>query len=170
MIDLQKLTVKIKESEGLEDLKHLLNGKRLFIDDDIQNKFNYIKVNGRIECGIAYYGYGIKPSVSIENEQSLWIGFGRRSIVIDPYNDNIILDKGLPSIFYEILSDAKQEYICVICELDLYCFHHHQILWQIGFRDIICGSEIIDDDKIEITCYDGEDYLYELNTGRIMDR
>ena len=31
---------------------------------------------------MAYCGYGITLSVNIENEHSLWIGFGRRSVVI----------------------------------------------------------------------------------------
>ena len=165
-ISLQKLTVEIKESEDLESLKHILNSKRLFIDDEIQNKYNYIEINGKIECGMAYYEYGIKPSVSIENVRILWIGFGKKIVAIDLYNGNIILEKELSSIFYELLLDTDQNYLCVICELNLYCFHHHQILWEIGFRDIICGFKIINNNKIEIVCNDGEEYLFELNTGQ----
>ena len=169
VVSLQKITVEIEESENLEKLKHLLIGKRLFIDDEAQNKYNYIKINDKIEFGIAYYGCGIKPSVCIQNVHILWIGFGKKIVAIDLYNGNIILEKTLSSIFYELLPDTDPNYLCVICELDLYCFHHHKILWEIGFRDIICDFKLIDNDKIEIACDNGEEYLFELNTGKIIN-
>ena len=37
-INLRGLEVEIKKSEDLDKLKYLWDGKRLFIDDDIQNK------------------------------------------------------------------------------------------------------------------------------------
>ena len=99
---MQKITVEIKENE---DLNHLLNSKKLFIDDEIQNKYNYIEINGKIVCGMVYYGYGIKPSASIENVPVLWIGFGKKIVAIDLYNGNIILEKNYPQYsmnYYQI--------------------------------------------------------------------
>lgn len=79
---------------------------------------------------------------------------------------NVILEKELSSIFFGLLSDKDKNYFCAVCELNLYCFHCHQMLWEIGFRDIVCEFKIIDN-RIKIACDDGNEYLFELSTGQI---
>lgn len=58
-------------------------------------------INGKIECGIAYYGYGIEPSITIDNVRTLWIGFGRKSEAIDLYDSNTTLKKDYLQYFMD---------------------------------------------------------------------
>lgn len=41
---------------------------------------------------------------------------------IDLYQERVVINKKLQSVFYEIVHDSTREYICIVCELELYCY------------------------------------------------
>lgn len=164
-----KPKIDIKETKSILDLKRILGNKQLFVSDETQNKYGYIEIDNEIRCGIAYYDYGIKPCLIMEDEQVLWVAFGKKLVIIDIQNKKTILEKTLSSVFFEMISDTFEKYICIVCELDLYCVHLHKIVWKMGFRDIICNFEIINDSRIKVECNDGEEYSFTLNKGKFIN-
>lgn len=119
--------------------------------------------------GIAYYDYGITPAFLYSQDYTyLYLGFGKKLICIDLSENTIIENENLPSVFYEFICNCKKNYVCVICELDLYCYWKNKFLWKIGFKDVVSDYGIVDNSKILIECEDGMEYLFFLKDGRLI--
>lgn len=129
-----------------------------------------IQYNDAHRIGIAYYDYGITPAFLYSQDyRYLYLGFGKKLISIDLNENEIIENENLQSVFYEFIYDSKKNYVCVICELDLYCYFGNKCLWKIGFKDIIGDYGIVDDSKISIECDDGMEYLFSLEDGGVIE-
>lgn len=164
---MNKQLIFLKDVESLLFLENKLCDKPLITSDDRQNKFYYVEANNKVICGITYYNYGIRPSFVMENNnRNLWIGFGKKVFCIDIFSLEIKLEEELVSIFYEVISDSVKKYICVICELDIYCFTSYKNIWKVGFKDIINEFEIDNDKKIKVRC-NTDEFLVMLANGKV---
>ena len=133
-----------------------------------ERQIAFSRMQEEIVCGISYCNYGVPPQIVIDKADRIWIGFGEKLTILDEKTRDIVLEKQLFSVLYEIVSDKSQKYMCVFCELDVYCFYEGRLIWEYGFPDIVCGFQIADDQIAEIKYgTDGEkEVRYYLHNGR----
>lgn len=159
-----------KKIDSLGELKSQVNKEQLIICDDMQNAFFIINFDNARKLGVAYYDYGVDPDFQCSADGALlYLGFGKKFLCIDTYENKILVNDNLQSVFYELCYDANKNYICVICELDVYCYCAERQKWKMGFRDIIVDYNIIDNVKISILCDDGVEYILFLKDGKIAE-
>lgn len=159
----------IKKIDSLSELESRVSKEQLIFCDDMQNAFIIINFNNVLELGIAYYDYGIALDYQCSEDNTiLYLGVGKNFLCVDIYASKILVNDSLQSVFYELCYDSNKKYICVICELDLYCYCAEKRAWKMGFRNIIADYNIIDDTKILILCDNGEEYIFFLENGRIV--
>lgn len=167
---MKQYNIQFDKIESLDELEGQIDKECIIVCDDIQNTFMTILYDDVHRIGIAYYDYGIKPAYLYSHDYTyLYLGFGKKIICIDLNVNAIIESNNTLSIFYEFIQDAKKNYICAICELDLYCYWENKILWKIGFKDVVDDYKIIDDSKISIECDDGMVYLFSLKNGELIE-
>lgn len=166
---MEPYNVQFEKKESLYELESQVNKESLILCDDIQNNFMIVEYDDAHRIGIAYYDYGITPAFFYSQDYTyLYLGVGKKLISIDLIENKIIENENLQSLFYEFICDSKKNYVCVICELDLYCYLGNKLSWKIGFKDIVCDYSIVDDSKISIKCDDGMEYLFSLKDGTVM--
>lgn len=167
---MEQVDINIKKIESLGELESQVNKEQLILCDDMQNTFCIINFNNAKKLGIAYYDYGVAPDFQYSADGTLlYLGFGKKFLCIDIYENKILINDNLQSVFYELRYDSNKNYICVICELDVYCYCAEKLKWKIGFRDIIVDCNIIDDTKISLLCDDGEEYIFFFKDGNIVE-
>ena len=165
-----KVDIYIEKIDSFGELESLLDKEQLILCDDMQNKFFIVNFDNVRKLGVAYYDYGVAPDFQCSGDSSLfYLGFGENFLCIDIYEDRILVNDKLQSVFYELCYDSNKNYICVICELDVYCYCAEKLKWKMGFRDIIIDYKIIDDTKISILCNDGVEYIFFLKDGNIVE-
>ncbi len=156
--------------KNLDELKSQIDKDQLIICDDIQNAFYIINFNNKQKLGVAYYDYGVALDLQYSGDGTLlYLGFGKKLLCIDTHQYKILVNEDLQSVFYELHYDTNRNYICVICELDVYCYNAGRQRWKMGFRDIIVEYKIIDDAKISILCNDDVEYTFLLKDGKIVE-
>lgn len=167
---MEQVDIHIKKIDSLGELESQIDKEQLILCDDMQNSFFIINYDNVRKLGVAYYDYGVAPDFQYSGDDSLlYSGFGKNFLCIDIYEDKILVNDNLPSVFYELCYDSNKYYICVICELDVYCYCAGKQIWEMGFRDIIVDYNIIDDAKISILCEDGVEYIFFLKDGKIVE-
>lgn len=158
-----------EKKESLCELESQVDKEQLILCDDIQNTYLVIKYNDLQKMGVAYYDYGISPDFLYSQDgKFLYLGFGKKFMCIDMCGNRILNNDNLQSVFYEFIYDFSENYICVICELDVYCYCGNTQKWKMGFKDIVNDYSIIDDTKILVVCDDGTEYLFSLEDGKIL--
>ena len=158
----------IKKIESLCELESQIDKEQLILCDDMQNTFFVINLDDTQKVGIGYYDYGVPPGFQYsQNGELLYVGVGRNLLCINIYQSKVLFNEDLQSVFYELLYDWKKNYICVICELDVYCYCLQKQKWKMGFRSIINEYSIIDN-NVFILCDDGIEYLFTLEEGKLV--
>lgn len=164
------MKIKIKEFENFYYLKECVCEEKLIVCNDMQNHFFAIYLDGKIMLGIAYYHYGIDPQLLCSKDGDfLYVGFGMNFLGIDLYQERVVINEKLQSVFYEIVYDSTKEHICIVCELDLYCYFLGKIKWSMGFRDIVTKYWLVNDKNICILCDDGLKYAFSLESGKFVE-
>lgn len=167
---MEQYILQYSKMDNFDALEGKIDKENIVLCDDIQNTFIVIAYDDVHRIGIAYYNYGIKPAYMYSEDcKYLYLGFGKKMICIDLNKNRITERESLSSIFYELISDSRRNYVCVVCELDLYCYQGNTNLWKIGFKDVIEEYQMVDDSKISIKCSDGTDYLFQLKNGELIE-
>lgn len=164
---MEQVDIHLIKLDGLCELESQVNKEQLILCDDMQNTFFVVNFDNVRKWGVAYYDYGVAPDFQCSRDDALfYLGFGKKFLCIDIYKNKVLINDNLQSVFYELCYDSKRNYICAICELDVYCYFVEKQKWKMGFRDIIVGYSIIDDAKISILCDDGAEYILFLEDGK----
>lgn len=167
---MEQHNIHFEKKESLYEIEGQVEKEQLIICDDIQNTFLVVTYNDNHNIGVAYYDYGIKPvCMYSQDDKYLYLGVAKKIISIDVCTNIMIENNNLQSIFYEFICDSKKNYICAICELDVYCYCKDMLKWKIGFKDIIIDYSVNDDSTISIKCDNGEKYLFSLEDGKILE-
>lgn len=161
--------IHIKKIDSLGELESRVDKEQLILCDDMQNTFFIVNFDNTRKLGVAYYDYGVAPDFQCSVDGALfYLGLGMNFLCIDIYENKILVNDNLQSVFYELRYDSNKEYICVICELDIYCYCAEKQKWKIGFGNIIAECNIIDNAKISILCDDGTEYIFSLKDGKFI--
>lgn len=156
--------------DSLRELESQVDKEQLILCDDMQNTFLIINFDDIRKMGVAYYDYGVAPDYQYFGaDELLYLGLGKNFLCINVCEKRVLVNDNLQSIFYELLYDSNKNYICAICELDVYCYCIEKQKWKMGFRDIIVNYNIIDNDKISILCDNGMEYVFFLENGKMVE-
>lgn len=167
---MEQVDIHIKKIGSMGELESRVDKEQLILCDDMQNTFFIVNFDNVRKLGVAYYDYGVAPDFQCSGDGALlYLGFGKNFLCIDIYENKILVNDNLQSVFYELCYDSNKKYICIICELDIYCYCAEKQKWKVGFRDIIVDYNIIDDAKITILCDDGVEYIFFLKDGKIAE-
>ena len=165
---MEEENIYIEKIESFYELENKIDKEQLVLCDNVQNAFVIIHLKKSFQIGIAYYDYGIPIDFQFsKNNELLYLGVGKNFLCIDMKKNRILINNVLQSVFYELLCDLNKNYICVICELDVYCYYLKKQQWRMGFRDIVVDYSIIND-KLSILCDDGRQYMFYLESGKIV--
>jgi len=136
--------------------------------DQYANKFKCIHLlESGFKCGLVYSYSGLKPEVIKINGSKILIGFDKALLLIDQLKKILLEERKLSSLFYEFINVGRNNLIVVICELDLVVLDFDgEILWSIGFKDIIEDFYVENSEFLNITCSDGQDYKFDINNGQ----
>lgn len=159
----------VRKIDSLRELENLVVIEQIILCDEIQNTFLLLELYHNKKIGVAYYDYGVPPDFCHYNNQSIYIGLGVKLLCIDVCKNKVVLNHTLQSVFYELLLVCNQKYLCVICELNIYCYLGFKKKWSQGFRNIINSYKIIDDTDILIHCDDNTEYLFSAESGEILN-
>ena len=152
------------------ELKCQVNKDELILCDNVQNTFLIVGFDNVRNLGVAYYDYGIAPNFQWSRDGTLlYLGVGKNLLCIDKYEKKVLADDNLQSVFCDLCYDSNKNYMCVVCELDVYCYCGEKQKWKIGFRDVVIDYGIIDDIKLSILCDDGMEYVFSLEDGKITE-
>lgn len=167
---MEQVNFQIEKVESMRELENSVDKEHLILCDDMQNAFLTINFDDERKIGVAYYNYGIMPEFQCSRDGTLlYLGVGKNFFCINNCKNKVLVDDNLQSIFYELLYDSNKNHICVICELDVYCYCAEKQKWKMGFRDVIVDYNIIDDTKIFIMCDDGTEYIFFLEDGKVAE-
>lgn len=135
----------------------------------VQNAYCKINICDDYAIGIKYCNYGIDIDYELFSDKSLlYIGVGMYLLCIDVNLKTILFIKELQSVFYEILTDASHDYLCIMCELNIYCYTKVKEVWEIGLSDILNDFNIVDENILSITCENGEEIKLSISDGKIL--
>ena len=168
-LEMKNLNVIFEKKENIHEMENLIGKEKITLCDEIQNNFLIICFDDIRAFGIAYYDYGIKPDYYYSiTHKCLYLGVGMKFICMNTEQEKIVTNDNLKSVFYEILVCSNGEFICVICELNAYCYCNGKQIWEMGFSDIIVDYIIINNEQIIITCDDGRRYTLILQNGKLV--
>lgn len=160
--------VVMEEIDSVGELKNILSKENIIEFDEVQNTCYKISIGDKFVMGVAYCSHGIRIDYKMSNDGSLlFMGIGIHLLCIDVANEKILFSKKLQSVFYEIIADSKHNFLCIVCELDIYCYGMGVEVWKLGFRDVITDFNIIDDETIYVLCAD-EEYNISIYDGKVL--
>ena len=155
-----------RKIDSFRELENLVNIEQILFCDEIQNTFLLLEFYNKKKMGVAYYDYGVSPDFKfMDNNKRVYIGLGINLIYVDVCKNKVMFNHTLHSVFYELLFSHNKKYICVVCELDVYCYSGYEKKWSQGFRNIINDFKIINDANILIKCDDNTEYLFSIENG-----
>ncbi len=159
-----------RKIDSFRELENLVNLEQIIFCDEIQNTFLLLEFYHKERMGIAYYDYGVPLDFKfLDSNKRVYLGLGINFIYIDMCKNEVIFNHRLHSVFYELLIANNRKYICVVCELDVYCYSVQGKRWSQGFKNIINNFYIVDDANVLIKCDDNTEYLFSLENGEILD-
>ena len=161
--------IKIDKIDSAGELESVISRDNIITLDKIQNTYCKINIYEEFAIGVKYCSHGIDIDyLLVKDESLLFIGIGMHLLCIDVKNNKILFTKELQSVFYGIMADSDGDYLCIVCELNIYCYTMEKEAWEIGFRDILTDFNIVDDDIVYISCEDGEEYRISIRDGKIL--
>ncbi|MDL2302373.1 hypothetical protein LJC58_08460 [Lachnospiraceae bacterium OttesenSCG-928-D06] len=163
--------IHIKKYDSLRELCNVNNLTREDIYGnllEVNNRFWLITVDD-IKLPITYCEYGIEPKIQYAQKSNvLVIGFEKKLMIFDIVSKQLIDEKVLQSVFYTFLFHEAEDCIVIVCELDVLVIDiHGNIIWDIGFHDIVTDYQIIDN-KLIINSADGDITHYAIKDGTIL--
>lgn len=159
----------IDKIDSARELENIISKDNIIMFDKRQNTYCKINISNEFAIGVEYCSYGINIDYMLVNDESLlFIGIGMHLLCIDMENKKILFTKELQSIFYEIIADSNHNYLCIVCELDIFCYIMEHEAWKMGFRDIIIDFKIIDNEIISVSCENGEEFKISIMDGKII--
>lgn len=162
--------IRITNIDSLGELRNKVKKDQLIICDDSLDSFCIVNFNNVREYGVAYYHYGISQAFQYSGDGTmLYWGIGMRLMCLDTCEYKILVDDSLSSVFFELCYDSSKNYICVICELDVYGYYMGKRIWKRGVSDIIVGHKVIDGKIISILCYDGLRFEFFMQDGKLAE-
>ena len=150
-----------------EDLVNYIQdngGIKIFGTDDILNNKNITVLfpDNSLCFGLTYYHVGLVPQILFEYNK-VFLGFDKNISIIDYKSKKILVEISAFSLFYEFIVVSERDVIIVVCELEIFAFDKDvNILWKKGLKDIIVDFKIIGNYILEIKCYDGEIFIFEV--------
>lgn len=162
----------IRNYDSKEDLIEQAQNRFLVYGNlDNANRFERINIHkSGFQCGIVYNYSGIKPEIVLVKNKIVFIGFDKSILCIDLETKQLISENIKGSLFYEFINIPIKFLIVVIFELDLLVMNYDgDIIWSIGFRDIIEDFNVEHNDLINIKCSDEEKFKFDLLTGTYID-
>lgn len=165
---MDNIKVKIEKMESARELENLIQDKQLIKFDETNNTYCYILINNEYTIGIEYCNHGIDIAYQIDYKRNnVYFGIGLHLLCLDVVKGEIVFCKDLKSVFFEIITDADKNYFAIMCELDLYVYKNNIQIWEIGFRDVVTGYELVDDKYLKVLSDDSE-VTFSLKDGSVI--
>lgn len=161
--------IKIERIDSGRELESIISIENIITLDQTQNTYYKINIYEEFTIGIKYCSHGIDIDCKfVANDKLLFIGVGMHLLCIDTQKKKILFIKELKSVFFEILTNFNHDYLCVLCELNLYCYAMEKMVGEIDFREIITVFNKRDNDTICVSCENGEEFIISVMDGKLI--
>lgn len=163
------LDISCRKVDSYRELKCLVGCKdQLLLCDDMQNSYLLLEFADK-KFGIAYYDYGVPPNSQYFKEINYYyLGLGINFLCINVKTNKLLFNHKLNSVFMDLIYDSEKRYICVICELDIYCYYQGVREWRRSFSSIVIDFKLLDRRKVLIICDDGNQFILSIYNGDII--
>lgn len=161
--------IKIYQIDSARELETAIYVDDIITLGETQNTYCKINICGDYIIGVKYCNYGIDIDYKFSCDESLlYIGVGMYLLCIDVNRKTILFIKELQSVFYEIIADNSQNYLCIMCELNIYCYTKFKKVWEIGLSDILNDFNIVDENILSVMCENGDELKLSISDGKIL--
>ena len=161
--------IKIYQIDSARELETAIYVDDIITLGETQNTYCKINICGDYIIGVKYCNYGIDIDYKFSCDESLlYIGVGMYLLCIDINQKTILFIKELQSVFYEIIADNSHNYLCIMCELNIYCYAKVKEVWKIGLRDILNDFNIVDENILSVMCENGDELKISISDGKIL--
>ncbi|GEM_PF-6948742 len=143
-------------------LQEVVNNENIVICEEMHNSYLSVRCDDKV-FGVAYYCFGTKAQICFDEKHGLlFIGAGASFVCVSILLDKPLVKEELFSPFYEIVLVGEK--LCVVCELEVFCFVAGVEAWRASFGEIISGFsndnktmflEFFDGTKCDICIQDG---------------
>lgn len=166
---MEEKMIKIYQIDSARELEAAIHVDDIITLGETQNAYCKINICGDYVIGVKYCNYGINIDYKLFcNESLLYIGIGMYLLCIDVNQKTILFIKELQSVFYEIIADNSHNYLCIMCELNIYCYTKVKEVWKIGLSDILNDFNIVDENILSVMCENGEEIKLSISDGKIL--
>ena len=166
---MEKKMIKIYQMDSARELETVIHADDIISLGETQNSYCKINISGDYVIGVKYYNYGIDIDYKLFCDVSLlYVGIGMYLLCIDVNQKAILFIKELQSVFYEIIADTSHNYLCIMCELNIYCYTKVKEVWKIGLSDILNDFNIVDENILSVMCENGEEIKLLISNGKIL--
>ena len=164
-------SIAIVRMESESELVEMVSPSTIIKLDDTINTYYNVSIGCAWEIGIVFYNYGIDLDYKVDaNTSSIYFGVGMHLICMDLTTGEMMFNRRLDSVFYEIMTDIRSEYYVVMCELDLYVYKNRDLQWKTGFRDTLTDYSIIDEKYIKVLLDNDDELIYAIEDGLLISR
>ena len=161
--------IKIYQIDSARELETAIYVDDIITLGETQNTYCKINICGDYIIGVKYCNYGIDIDYKFSCDESLlYIGVGMYLLCIDVNRKTILFIKELQSVFYEIIADNSQNYLYIMCELNIYCYTKFKKVWEIGLSDILNDFNIVDENILSVMCENGDELKISISDGKIL--
>ncbi|MBE6033166.1 MAG: hypothetical protein E7222_00540 [Clostridiales bacterium] len=164
--------LEITNYSNIEELAGTSNGDFSIYGelDKYANKFECIHMlESGFKFGLSYNYTGLKPEILETGDTRLFVGFDKIILCIDQYNNQLLQEQTMGSLFYEFIDVEQYALLVAICELDLIVMNYEgETIWSMGFRDIIEAFSR-DGELLKIKCSDGDNFVFNIHSGQLIN-
>jgi hypothetical protein len=167
---MKKKTINIYQIDSARELDTTVQLENIITLGETQNTYCKINICDNFVIGVKYCNYGIDIDYEFFcNNTLLYVGIGMYLLCVDVKQKKILFIKELQSVFYEIITDTNHNYLCIMCELNIYCYTKIKEIWHIGLRDILNDFDVLNNNILYFTCDNGEKFQISINDGKILE-
>lgn len=157
------MKIRIEKVSSFCDVKNSIDPNAIYFSDDSNNAYYIVVIDEIPKIGLSFADFGIPP-VFIRNNQTglLYIGFGRKILIIETSNFIEIAEYETSSAVFDIFLSGGTNIVVLACETSVYLFVNDKGIDSVEFPDIINDCNLIGE-VIYLKLDDGQSYEISLS-------
>lgn len=132
------MKIRIEKVSSFCDVQNRVAPNTIYFSDDSNNAYYMVMIDEIPKIGLSFTDFGILP-VFLQNNQTglLYIGFGRKIVVIETINLIEIAEYETSSAVFDLFLYDEISMVVLICEISVYLFVNDKEIDSMEFPDVI---------------------------------
>ena len=157
------MKINIEKVSSFCDVQNRVAPNAIYFSDDSNNAYYMVVIDEIPKIGLSFTDFGISP-VFLQNNQTglLYIGFGRKIVVIETINLIRIAEYETSSAVFDLFLSNDTNIVVLACETSVYLFVNDKEIDSMEFPDMIKACNLTDE-VIHLKLDHGESYEISLS-------